>query len=442
MDINYNADSIIVGAGPAGISAALEIARAGKRVVLIERSPHPGAKNMYGGSVYTHALKEILKEDFDLIKYERIITSHTWSFLNEKGSFEMTYNNNDSTASYAVKRFNLEKQLIEIAKKRGVYYIPNTLVKELLVQNGTVYGVKTELEEYYAPVTILADGVNSLLARKINLRSDFKPQDMILSVKEAIKLDKKTIEERFNLKEDCSNGVNKQYFGTNFGYLKCIKNLFMMTFLYTFKDTLMLGVGANLGDLTKNKININFVIDEVKKHPDIAPLIKGGETIEYSAHLIPEGGFKKMPKLVTNGAIIVGDAAGFINSVHFEGTNFALMSGKYAGETAVSALDSGTYTEQVLSAYVKKLENSFILKDLYSYRNIIERLHSRSNSLSVYYPNKIAELFEIITDANCISKASQIRKYMFDFLKERGLREVVKDMFAFSKCGADVFFGK
>lgn len=442
MNINFNADTIVVGAGPAGISAALEVARAGKRVVLIERSPNPGAKNMYGGSVYTKALKEVLKEDFNLIKYERIINSHTWSFLNEKGSFEMTYKNDESASSYAIKRFNLEKQLIDIAKTKGVYYIPNTLVKDLITDNGAVIGVKTELEEYYAPITILADGVNSLLARKINLRDDFKPKDMILSVKEAIKLDKKTIEERFNLKEDGSNGVNKQYFGTNFGKLKGIKNLFMMTFLYTFKDTLMLGVGANLEDLKKNKLNINEVLDEVKLHPDIAALIKDGETIEYSAHLIPEGGYKKMPKLVSNGVIIVGDAAGFINSVHFEGTNFALMSGKYAGETVLNALDSGIFTSQMLSIYFKKLENSFILKDLYSYRNVIENLHSRSNSLSVYYPDKIAELFEIITDANCVSKSAQIRKYLFGLLKERGLKEAIKDAFAFSKCGADVFFGK
>ena len=173
---------------------------------------------------------------------------------------------------------------------------------------------------------------------------------MILSVKEAIKLDKKTIEERFNLKEDYSNGVNKQFFGTNFGKLKGIKNLFMMTFLYTFKDSVMLGVGVNLEDLTKNKLNINEILDEVKKHPAIAPYIKNGETIEYSAHLIPEGGYRKMPKLVTSGAILVGDSAGFVNGVHFEGTNFALISGKLAGETAIVALNNTNRKENALYA--------------------------------------------------------------------------------------------
>ena len=302
--------------------------------------------------------------------------------------------------------------------------------------------VTTEQEKYYAPITILADGVNSLLARELKLRNDYKTQDMILSVKEAIKLDKKIIEERFNLKDDCTNGVNKQYFGTNFGALKQYKNLFMMTFLYTFKDTIMLGVGVNLADLTKNKLNINEVLDEIKAHPDISCLIKGGQTVEYSAHLIPEGGYKKVPKLCTNGAIIAGDAAGFVNGVHFEGTNFALISGKLAGDSALIALENNDYSQTTLSIYRKKLEKSFILQDLYSYRNVIENLYSRANSLSVYYPKKIKEFFEIIVSANCTSKSKQIRNYVFSYFKDRKVSELFKDFCAFAKCALDVFFGK
>ena len=182
MSLDYNADVIVVGAGPAGISAAVEVARAGKKVVLLERSHYAGSKNMYGGAVYTTALKEVFKEDFDKIPYERIINSHTWSFLSENASFEMTYKNPSSQNAYAVKRFELENALIKLAKQYGVYFCPDTLVQNLLVENNKVIGVKTELEEYRAPVTILADGVNSLLAKKIALRSDYKPKDMILSI--------------------------------------------------------------------------------------------------------------------------------------------------------------------------------------------------------------------------------------------------------------------
>lgn len=442
MDTKFNTDVIVVGAGPSGIAAALTIAKNNKKVILVERASYPGSKNMYGGAVYTTALKEVFGDDFNKFKYERIINSHTWSFLNETGSFEMTYKNNESDSAYAIKRFQLESQMVEIAKANGVYYIPNTLVKNLIQENGSVVGIQTEQEKYYAPVTILADGVNSLLAKELGLRKDYQTKDMILSIKEAIKLDKKTIEQRFNLKDDLSNGANKQYFGSDFGKLKQYKNLFMMTFLYTFKDTIMLGVGVNLADLSKNKLNINEILDEIKQHPDINPLIKNGETIEYSAHLIPEGGYKKIPKLTSNGVIITGDAAGFVNGVHFEGTNFALISGKLAGESALVALENGDYSQNSLSIYMKKLEKSFILKDLYSYRNVIENLYSRSNSLSKYYPKKLKELFEIITSANCISKSKQIKEYFFSYFKDRNITELFKDANAFLKCALDVFFGK
>ena len=310
---------------------------------------------MYGGAVYDCALRKIFKDEVDNLPYERKINHHTWSFLTENGSFDLTYKNNLSKNAYAIKRFQLEKWMIEIAKKEGVYCAPNTLVKDLIINDGCVVGIETEYEKYYAPITIIADGVNSLLAKKLNLREKYAPKDMILSVKETLKLDKETIEKRFNLKNDGSNGATKMYFGG----IKNIKDIFMMTFLYTFKDTIMLGVGANLEDLKRNKININELLDEIKLHPDIMPLIEGSETLEYSAHLISETGYNKMPKLTTNGALIVGDAAGFINSVHFEGTNYALISGKLAGETALIALNNQDYSQNCLSIYKNKLDKSF-----------------------------------------------------------------------------------
>ena len=442
MDKNYNTDCIVVGAGPAGIAAALEVAHKGYEVVLLERAHYAGSKNMYGGAIYTTALKEVLGEDFKNIKYDRIINSHTWSFLSENASFDMTYSNKEDKNAYAIKRFEFESQMIEIAKKEGVYFCPDTLVKNLLIENKKVIGVETELEKYCAPIVIIADGVNSLLAKQIGLRNDFKPKDFILSVKVVLKLSKEEIEKRFNLSSDCASGVNKQYFGTDFGALKGYKNLFMMSYLYTFKDCIALGVGANLEDLKNNKLNIHDVLENIKTHPDISPLIKDGEEIEYSAHLIPEGGYKKMPKLYSDGVMIAGDSAGFINSVHFEGTNFALISGKIAGQSANDALSKKDYSAKSLSIYEKNLKNSFILKDLYSYRNIIENLKNRSNSLEIYYPNKIKEFFEIIVSANCVSKSSQIRKFIFNFIKDRSIIELIKDGCKFLKCALDIYLGK
>ena len=438
MDINYNTDVIVVGAGPCGISAAIEIAQAGKKVVLLDRAKYIGSKNMYGGAIYKTALKEIFQDDFNTLPYERIINSHSWAFLNNTGSVCITYQDDENKEAYAVKRSSLEKWMIDIAKKRGVYFAPNTLVKNLIQQNGYVVGVETELEKYYAPIVILADGVNSLLAKELNLREKYEPKDVILSVKETIKLDKKTIEERFNLKDDLTNGVVKMLLGNP----ENVKNIFMMGFLYTFKDTIMLGVGANLADLVKNKININDLLEYLKQHNDIQPLIKDGQSLEYSAHLIPETGYNKMPKLTANGVIVAGDAAGFVNSIHFEGTNYALISGKLAGKTAVNALNNNDYSQGYLSLYKKELDKSFILKDLYTYRNILNRLYDRRGSLMNYYPKKMKEFFDIITSANCKSKSVQFKNYFLSFLKDRNINELIKDGYMAFRCVLDIFFGR
>ncbi len=448
MEIVYNSDVIVIGAGPAGIAAAISVARGGRKVVLIDKNQYAGCKNMYGGAVFDCALREIAGDEIDNLPYERIINSHTWAFLTPETSFELTYKNKSAQNSYAVKRFNLEKWLVELAKKEGVYYAPNTLVKDLAEKDGRIIGIKTELEEFYAPIIIIAEGVNSLLTKKLGLRKDFKPKDMLLTIKETIKLDKKTIESRFNLQPSTS-GAAKMYFGGVRDY----KDLFMMTFLYTFKDTVMLGLGVNMVDLDKNKININTLLDEIKQHPDISPLIEDGKTIEYSAHLIPETGYKKMPEAAKANVMLAGDCAGFINNVHFEGTNFALISGKLAGQTALEALDKAGFNsmngcadeakiDKEIKNYKKKLKKSFILKDLYSYRNVIEKLYSRRESLSYYYPERIKEFFEIVTSANCVSKSSQFRKFAFNFIEKRAIKELFKDIFAFSKCAFDVFFGK
>ncbi len=438
MDINYNCDVIVVGAGPCGVSAAIEVACAGKKVVLLDRAKYIGSKNMYGGAIYKTALKDVFGDDIETLPYERIINSHSWAFLNDTGSVSLTYQDDEKSEAYAIKRFNLEKWMIELAKKKGVYFAPNTLVRNLVQKDGYVVGVETELEKYCAPIVILADGVNSLLAKELNLREKYQPKDVILSAKETIKLDKKTIEERFNLKDDLTNGVTKMYLGNPVG----VKNIFMMGFLYTFKDTIMLGVGANLADLVENKLNINDLLEYLKNHNDIKPLIKNGQTLEYSAHLIPETGYNKMPKLTGNGVIIAGDAAGFINSVHFEGTNYALISGKLAGKTALGALDNNNFSQGYLSLYKKELDKSFILKDLYTYRNIIDRLYNRRGSIMNYYPYKMKQFFEIITSANCKSKSVQFRDYFLSFMKDRNLKELIKDVFMAFKCVLDVFFGR
>ena len=422
-------DVIVVGAGPAGVSAAVTVARGGKEVVLVERGNFAGAKNMYGGVIYSHAAAEIFPE-YKNAPIERFVSSHSYVLLSETDSTTISYKNpSHNQNAFVITRANWDRWCVEQAVKEGVYYAPDTLVKELILKDGKVAGIKTDTEEYYADIVIIADGVNSLLARQIGLRKDLRPKDVFLGVKEVIKLAPEIIEQRFGLTN--ATGCAMELVGGP------LKNLFAMGIVYTNKDSVALGLGVALEDLKKYKIKPYELLEAMKKHPFVADIIEGGELAEYSAHLIPEGGYNRLPVLYTDGAMVTGDAAMLVNNVHFEGTNFAMISGKFAGETALEAFEKADFTKNQLCLYRKKLENSFILKDLRTYKDVVKTITNRANSIG-YYTQKVNEFFEIFTTADGLEKKSKFQKFAKHFFTKRSLSELFKDGFAGIKVMFDI----
>ncbi len=417
---------IVVGAGPAGISAAITVARAGHDVVLIERGTFAGSKNVFGGAIYAKAVKEIFPDFEESAPLERKLIEHKFSILGEDDSTVVSYRkNHEEAVSYSVIRGKFDRWMAEEAKKEGVILVEETVVRELIVEDEKVVGVKTELEDYYADIVILADGVNSLLARQIGLREDIEPKDAAISVKEVIKLDKNTINDRF-LVNDTEGCVYELFGGSMLGKLG-------LGFIYTNKDSISIGLGVTLDEFTKEKIKPYELLDKIKAHPAIAPLIKGGETIEYSAHLIPEGGYKKVPTLSGAGVMIVGDAAMLVNNMHWEGTNLAMISGKLAGETAVVALSKKDTSEDTLARYQEAMEKSFIMKDLYTYRNLMDIVHDKKEIFLDIYLKKVNAFFEMFTSVDGTPKRELYRKFIINFLKERSIKGLCSDAWAILK---------
>ena len=198
MGINKT-DVIIVGAGIAGAAAAITLARKGKKVVVVERGNYAGSKNMFGGAIYEYPtcnLYPTFKEDAPI---ERINTEHKYLIADDKTSVAVSFSDKQNQTSYSVIRSKWDKWCIERAVELGAYFSPKTVVRELIVKDGKVIGIKTDIEEFYADIVILADGVNSLLAKQIGLRKNLKDTEIALGVKEVIKLPREVIEQRFNL---------------------------------------------------------------------------------------------------------------------------------------------------------------------------------------------------------------------------------------------------
>jgi len=198
-------------------------------------------------------------------------------------------------------------------------------------------------------------------------------------------------------------------------------------FIYTNLDSVVVGLGVTLEDLIHLKKKPYDLLNELKKHPFIKPLIAGGELLEYSAHLIPEGGYNAVPQLYRDGVMIAGDAAMLVNNVHWEGTNLAMMSGKFAAETAIQALEKEDYSANMLSLYKKKLDESFIMKDLKSYKDVMGVLEKNSKAFLGFYPKKINEFFNMFTSVDGIPKKQKYQKFIGDAIKERGLPQIGVD---------------
>lgn len=415
---------IVVGAGPAGISCAITVARAGKEVILIERGKFAGSKNVFGGAIYAQPTKEVFPNFEQEAPLERQNVEHKYLILGKDDGTTVSYRHKPETpVSYSVVRAKFDRWMADEAKKEGVILVEETVVKELIIENECVIGVKTELEEYFADIVVLADGVNSLLAMQAGLRAKLNPEDVALSVKEVYKLPTEVINERFNLKND-EGSVYEIFGGSMLGMLG-------LGFMYTNKNSVTLGLGVTLSELVKNSLRPYEMLDELKNHPQIAPLIKDGELLEYNAHLIPEGGYKKMPEICSNGVMICGDAAMFVNNLHWEGTNLAMISGKLAGETAIIALGKGDFSAKTLSLYRKKLEKSFILKDLKTYRNLMQVMSGRAEHFLGYYPKKINSFFEMFTSVDGIPKRKKYRDFIKSLFTDRNFFEIIKDFCAF-----------
>lgn len=409
---NNKIEVIVVGAGPAGVSAAITLARAGKKVLLVERGDCAGDKNIFGGTIYAKQTAEIFPRFWETAPVERTITEQKIFLLTDYNStqFSYKYASKGAYKAFTVNRAKWDKWCTQQAELEGVYFTPKTLVKELILKDRKVIGIKTEFEEFYSDIVIIADGVNSLLAKQIGLRKEIKDSDVSLSVKEVIKINKEKLEDRFNLDEE--DGCACKILGGP------LRDKFALGFMYTNKDTISIGYSISLDEIKKLKVKPYELLDELKAHPTVSAYIKNGETIEYSSHLIPEGGYNAIPKLYDNGVMIIGDAAMLVNNIHFEGTNLAMLSGKLAAETAIEAINNNDFSKSSLSKYHTKLKESIILKDLKTHRNTIEVIKKNIHTLSSLYPELACEFLEILTSADGVEKKVKYRKFLKEIIKK------------------------
>ncbi|MDQ7743869.1 FAD-dependent monooxygenase [Hydrogenophaga pseudoflava] len=426
---NEKFDAIVVGAGPSGNAAAYTMAKAGLKVLQIERGEYPGSKNVQGAILYSNALEQIIpdfREDAPLERH--IIEQRMWMMDDE--SFVGTHYRSDDYNKppynrYTIIRAQFDKWFSSKVREAGALLICETTVEELLLDGEQVIGVRCDRlgGEVYADVVVLADGVNSTLARKAGFHGELDAGNVALAVKEILFLPEDVIQQRFNIKEE--EGVVIELMG------KVTEGMVGTGFLYTNKESLTIGVGCMLSDFKANPLRTKpyELLEKLKKHPSIAPMIEGGEMKEYCAHLIPEGGFNAVPRIHGAGWLIVGDSGGFVNAVHREGSNLAMTSGRLAGETVIALKEGGREPSAAnLKLYRDKMDDSFVMKDLKKYRKLPEVLHS-SPQFFTAYPELVNRAAKTFFTVDGVDKHSKEKEILGSFRSKRSLTGLVGDAF-------------
>lgn len=415
-------DAIVVGAGVAGTVAAYVMAKAGLDVLVIERGNNAGSKNMTGGRLYAHSIERIMPGFAQRAPIERTVTREKISFLTDDNAVTLDFQREKSElaeqASYTVLRSRLDPWLMEQAEEAGAQFIPGVRVDALIREGNQVTGVQAGDDILEANVVILADGVNSLLGRSLGMVPVPSPHHYAVGVKELIGLSSTQIDDRFNL---CGNeGAAWLFAGSP------SNGLMGGGFLYTNRESVSIGLVCGLGEMGQARKSVPQMLEDFKQHPAIRPLIQGGKLLEYSAHMVPEGGLAMIPQLVGDGVMIVGDAAGLCLNLGYtvRGMDLAIASAEAAANTAIAARAQQDFSAHALSAYKRALEQSFVMRDMQHFRKLPALMENPR--LFTQYPQMVAGIMNDMFTVDG-SPNQPVRKMMMSHMKKIGLLNLLKD---------------
>lgn len=388
-------DLLLVGGSPSNMVLAyhfLQLAKeSGKEysIAILEKGKEFGAHIMSGAVSNPHILKKIWP-NYEELKFpvEAVCDDSNMSVLGTEKKFDIPrqlYPSSFDKSGYLVLTLShvvnwMAHQIQEKDKE-----IPNVTIDlytgfsahKVAFEDGRVAGVavteNASSEEDYVYAKFTAFGDKGFISRDVIDHYKLRDTSQIWSV---------GVKEVWQCEDDYQGKV-----WHTLGW-PLLDGTFGGGFVYGMKDNkLTIGMVISLDSADPN-MNPQQKLQDYKMHPWIQNMIKGGKLIKYGAALLPEGGYYSLPKkFAVPGALLLGDALGVLDVKNLAGIDRAMECGYVAAEVLHSALEKENYAEDALADYQARLEDSFVIKDLYKNRYFRHAFIENPKLLSEYLPD-------------------------------------------------------
>jgi electron-transferring-flavoprotein dehydrogenase len=378
-------DIVIVGGGPAGMSAALRLAQLQQAqggeplsIAVLEKAREAGAHMLSGAVLDPSALRDLVP-DFEAKGAPLAAAVHHEDvyFFTERGKLRLPIVPPplQNHGNYIISLNKFVKWLAEQVEAAGVDIFSGFAASDPIVEASRVVGVRTGdrgLDKHggrkptfepgvdiRAKVTIFCDGVRGnltkTLVRDFKLDEGRQAQVYSLGIKE--------------LWEVPAGRIAAGSVIHTMGYPLRMEE-FGGAFIYAMPDgVLSVGFVAGL-DYHDPMFDPHLTFQRFKQHPFVSALLKDGKMVRYGAKALPEGGWHTIPRLHMDGALIAGDAGGFVNSMRLKGIHLAMRTGMLAAETAFAAVRAGDTSAARLAGYQQAIDASVVKQELYPVRNV------------------------------------------------------------------------
>jgi electron-transferring-flavoprotein dehydrogenase len=383
------ADVLIVGAGPAGLSCALHLANLIKKhnasgakpdlsaenIYVLEKGREIGAHQLSGAIMNPKALAELVPEFEKTAPLDTPVTDSAALIFTEKSSFRIpiTPPPFQNSGNYVVSLSKLVKWLGSLVESAGVNVFKEFGGADLIYEGNGIGGVITEDKgldkngkpkanftpgyELRAKVTVLAEGTRGSLTKQLVSKKqldNINPQTYGIGIKELWDVQPGKIKPGL-VAHTLGWPISSKMYGG--GWIYGLSN-----------NRVSIGLVIAL-EYKDPRFDPHAAFQTWKTHPYLREILDGGKLVRYGAKSLPYGGWYSMPQNFLDGGLIVGDSGSFLDSQRLKGIHLAIKSGMLAAETIFESLRKQDYSANTLKKYKEKIDHSYIRQELWKVRN-------------------------------------------------------------------------